>query len=465
MVRPIFASEVDRFNALLRAHHWLGHRLTGQVMRYVAVLEGEWVALAGFGSAALSCAARDRFLGWSREQQYARLLHVVNNQRFCMLPAGRRPNLASAVLARALRRVSDDYLSVYGHRVLAVETFTDPARHTGACYKASNFAPLGDTLGYSRSAGSYHHHGNPKRVWLYVLRRDARRILSAPFPHPLLRADNRGVDVNTLPISGDGGLLSVLEALTDPRKKRGIRHKVAAILTMVAAATLAGHRSFRSVADFVADLPSDALARLGARQDRLTGRCVPPSEPTIRRTVKDINADEADALIGGWLFEQVRAGRLAAEKAPAFIGLALDGKTLKGAWPEVNTGIGKVRLFSALVHGEGVIVGQRAIPADTSEVTQVLPLLDTIAATGAEPTNRGGCESEHQASEHDPPDLGGAVITADAVHVHRDNIEGVLKRGGEYVLTVKSNQPKLRARLTELFGDPDGAFPPSPHHL
>jgi hypothetical protein len=234
---------------------------------------------------------------------------------------------------------------------------------------------------------------------------------------------------------------------------------------MVAAATLAGHRSFRSVADFVADLPSDALARLGARQDRLTGRCVPPSEPTIRRTVKDINADEADALIGGWLFEQVRAGRLAAEKAPAFIGLALDGKTLKGAWPEVNTGIGKVRLFSALVHGEGVIVGQRAIPADTSEVTQVLPLLDTIAATGAEPTNRGGCESEHQASEHDPPDLGGAVITADAVHVHRDNIEGVLKRGGEYVLTVKSNQPKLRARLTELFGDPDGAFPPSPHHL
>lgn len=104
--------------------------------------------------------------------------------------------------------------------------------------KASNFAPLGDTLGYSRSAGSYHHHGKAKRVWLYALRRDARGILSAPFPHPLLRADDRGVDVNTLPISGDGGLLSVLEALTDPRKKRGIRHKVAAILTMVAAATL-----------------------------------------------------------------------------------------------------------------------------------------------------------------------------------------------------------------------------------
>ena len=123
------------------------------MLRYVAVLDGEWVALVGFGSAALSCAARDRFLGWSREAQYARLRHVVHNQRFCVLPVGGRPNLASAVLARVLRRLAGDYLAVYGHRVLAVETFTDPARHTGACYAAANFVLLGETLGYARSAG------------------------------------------------------------------------------------------------------------------------------------------------------------------------------------------------------------------------------------------------------------------------------------------------------------------------
>jgi hypothetical protein len=87
-VRPIFVDEVGRFNAALREHHWLGHRLTGQVLRYVAVLDGEWVAVAGFGSAVLSCRARDEFLGWSREQQYARLRHVANNQRFCVLAAG-----------------------------------------------------------------------------------------------------------------------------------------------------------------------------------------------------------------------------------------------------------------------------------------------------------------------------------------------------------------------------------------
>lgn len=455
MVRPIAVDEVDRFNALLREHHWLGHRLTGQVMRYVAVADGVWVALIGFGSAALSCAARDRYLGWSREQQYARLRHVVNNQRFCVLPAGRKPNLASVVLARTLRRLSTDYRAVYGHRVLAVETFTDPARHTGACYRASNFALVGDTLGYARSGGSYHHHGNCKRVWLYLLHRRAQRILSAPFPHPLLGNDIRGVDVNTLAITGDSGLLGVLQGLADPRKKRGIRHHVATILTMVAAATLAGHRSFRAVADWVVDLPQDALARLGARRHPLTGHYIPPSEATIRRTVKDVDANEADALIGGWLLGQLRAGRLAAEQVSAFTGLALDGKTLKGSWPEHNTATGKVRLLSALVHGEGVIIGQREIPADTSEITQVLPLLDTVS--GATP----------DAGQKDPPDLSGAVITADALHVHRNNMQGVLDRGGEYVLTVKNNQPKLRAQIDKLFtgAEGDGSFSPSSQHL
>ena len=451
VVRPISRNEVGRFNALLDAHHRLGHRLTGQVMRYVAVLDGRWVALVGFGSAVLSCAARDRAVGWSRELQYARLRHVVNNQRFCVLPEGRRRNLASAVLARTLRRLSRDFLAVYGHRVLAVETFTDPARHTGACYAAANFRLVGDTLGFSRSAGRYHHHGNRKRVWLYLLHPDAAAILSGTFPHPLLTRKEQVADLNTLPLAGDGGLLAMLSTLTDPRKPRGIRHQVAAVLTMVAAATLAGCRSIRSVADFVADLPQDALERLGARQHPRTGLRVPPSEPTIRRTVKQIDADEADALIGRWLMEQLHAGRLSADQVPRRTAVAVDGKTLKGAWAEVNTGTGKVRLFSALVHGEGVLVGQRAIPEDTSEVTQVLPLLDTIA--GGQRTDDGRA------------DLTGTAFTADALHVHRENIEALLDRGGEYVLTVKGNQPTLHTALKNLFADADGRFPPSPHHV
>lgn len=371
----------------------------------MAELDGQWVAVIGFGSAALSCAARDRFIGWTREQQYARLIHIANNQRFCVLPAGRQHNLASAVLARALRRLPSDYLAAYGHRVLAVETFTDPARHTGACYAAANFRLAGQTLGYARIGGTWRHHGNSKKVWIYPLYRGTTQILSALFDHPLLtRPEPRVIDLNALPLAGDlASLLDILGGLTDPRAKRGVRHKVAATLTMVTAAGLSGYgRSFRSAADFIADLPQEALARLGARYHPVQRRYIAPTEATIRRHVKMIDADEADRLTGSWLLAQVMTGRIAAGDAAGLM-VALDGKVLKGAWEELRDC--KVKLFSALVHNEGVITGQRKIPEDTTEVTQILPLLDDIAA--ARRAARAGGDGESS--------LEGVTITADAL--------------------------------------------------
>ena len=225
----------------------------------------------------------------------------------------------------------------------------------------------------------------------------------------------------------------------DPRKKRGVRHQVAAsILTIVAAAALAGCRSLRPVADFAADLPPDALQRLGARRHPVTGMFIAPSEPTIRRTVQGIDADEADSLIGPWLMEQVRAGRLTASQVPGWTTIALDGKTLEGSWAELNTGNGKVRLFFALVHGEGVVVGQRAIPERSAEVDQVIPLLEAVA---------GGARAERTGSRV----WNGKIITADALHVHKANIEELTGYGGEFVLTVKGNNPLLREKIASLF--------------
>ena len=108
VVRPVVVGELERFNTELSAHHWLGHRLTGRVLRYVATVEDEWVAVAGFGSAALACTAREGFLGWDRELRLRRLGLITGNQRLCVLPAGRRPNLASAVLGGCLRRLPAD---------------------------------------------------------------------------------------------------------------------------------------------------------------------------------------------------------------------------------------------------------------------------------------------------------------------------------------------------------------------
>jgi hypothetical protein len=93
VVRPVADDERDRFAAEMAEHHWLGSRLSGRVMRYVATVDGEWVALAGFGSAALRVPVRERYLGWDEFTRSRRLGLIAANQRLCVLPAGRRPNL------------------------------------------------------------------------------------------------------------------------------------------------------------------------------------------------------------------------------------------------------------------------------------------------------------------------------------------------------------------------------------
>ena len=138
-VAPIGAGDGSRFDAELDEHDWLGHRMVGKTMRYVAGdANGEWVALIGFASPALSCGPRDRFIGWSQEIQMRRLRFIASNQRFCILPAGRRYNAASAVMSRTLKRLSDNWVEAWGHPVLLVESFVDPSRHIGTCYGGSS---------------------------------------------------------------------------------------------------------------------------------------------------------------------------------------------------------------------------------------------------------------------------------------------------------------------------------------
>jgi hypothetical protein len=91
-VRPILPGERVRFDESLDEHHWLGHHLVGETMRYVALGgDGQWLAVVGFGAAALACKPRDRFIGWSDDQHFRRLKFVTNNQRYCILPEGRIP--------------------------------------------------------------------------------------------------------------------------------------------------------------------------------------------------------------------------------------------------------------------------------------------------------------------------------------------------------------------------------------
>lgn len=73
VVRLITADERERFDAILVRSHWFGAGLVGEVMRDVAVEDGEWCALVGFGSAALCVRPREELIGWSDEQRHRRL--------------------------------------------------------------------------------------------------------------------------------------------------------------------------------------------------------------------------------------------------------------------------------------------------------------------------------------------------------------------------------------------------------
>ena len=95
VVRPIRRDEVKLWSYCMRQHHYLGYRgIAGRSLRYVAILDSLWVALLGWGSAALKCTARDRFIGWNPETKLKRLYLIANNVRFLVLPGVSIKNLA-----------------------------------------------------------------------------------------------------------------------------------------------------------------------------------------------------------------------------------------------------------------------------------------------------------------------------------------------------------------------------------
>jgi hypothetical protein len=425
MVRPIFPGEENTWNTLMARHHYLGfHSLTGRNIKYVALLGDRWVALIGWGAAALKCGHRDRWIGWSQEQKNQRLQYVANNQRFLILPGVSVKNLASRVLALNIKRLSADWEAVYGHQILVVETFVNHSRFAGTCYRAAGWTPLGRTSGYGRKSGVYYYHGETKTVLVKPLVKKATEILSAPFLPPELTGGERAmVDLNTVSIDSKGGLLDYLALLKDPRKRRGIRHTQISILAVAICALLSGARSFIAVGEWAAGLTQDMLKRLGCRYSDRLKQFVPPSEPTLRRTLQKVNGDEIDDIIGQWLYSQSQ------DRA-----VAVDGKTLRGS---AGAGGKRAHLVSAFLQHEKMTIGQRQVDKKSNEITAFKPLLE-------------------------PLDLTGKIVTADAMHTQVEHARFIVEdKKADYVFPVKQNQGNL---FETVCNTSDEDFSPSAHN-
>jgi DDE_Tnp_1-associated len=99
-------------------------------------------------------------------------------------------------------------------------------------------------------------------------------------------------------------LLADLAQLSDPRRRRGRRHALGAVLAVAVCAVLAGARSLVAIGEWAADAPGQVLAALGTRRDPLTGAFRPPTEATVRRVLGRVDPDALGQAIGRWLAAQ-----------------------------------------------------------------------------------------------------------------------------------------------------------------
>lgn len=182
VVRPITPEERAGWCLYMGRYHYLGYRaMVGEHLLYAAFLGGELVAVLGWASAAFRAPLREAYVGWDEPTKREHLHLVADNVRFLILPWVRVRHLASKILAFNLRRLSADWEQMWGHPIHLAETFVDTARFRGTCYRAANWVHLGQTAGRSKRGNAY-RPGTAKALFVYPLRRDARRLLGARNP-------------------------------------------------------------------------------------------------------------------------------------------------------------------------------------------------------------------------------------------------------------------------------------------
>lgn len=171
------------FNSLIQQHHYLGYtRPIGEHLKYLVYSGARVVAALAWSSAPHGLTCRDRFIGWSAPTRRQSRHLLAYNSRFLIPPWIRVPHLASHVLGRMLRRLSADWEQMYQHPIYFVETFVEPARHRGSCYRAANWIVLGQTSGRGHRCPTSQPNRPVKLVLGYPLVKRFRELLGGCEP-------------------------------------------------------------------------------------------------------------------------------------------------------------------------------------------------------------------------------------------------------------------------------------------
>ncbi len=240
--------------------------------------------------------------------------------------------------------------------------------------------------------------------------------------------------------------------MTDPRDPRGVRHKLAGCLALVALAVAAGCKGPHAVAEFARSLNHGQRRRLRCRPRRGRPREYDvPSERTFQRLLEKLDAQQLKNALVGWM--------QAEDPAPLQL-LHVDGKVIKNAQPapprssaqqaqaaatapcEIPAELQKPKADKALMlvnfqTTDQRLVNQVAVPRDTNEEAAVAAYLPKM-------------------------DLAGVCLTADAAHTIKANCRQLTQgNGAEFFLFLKANQPSALAKAEQLL---PGTLPPSGPH-
>lgn len=424
-VLPVFSpQEKARVDQLIIDHHYLHEAtLVGEHLRYVALYQGQWLAVATWSGAAFHLKDRDEFIGWTVEQCRRRRALLANNSRLLVLPEGQSPNLISRFMKLMLARLSSDWNQRWGHPLALVETFVDPQFYQGTAYKVSGWSHLGRTAGWKRDASDfYQKHDAPKQIWVRELTKKACVKLRAPqLPEAWAAVEAAVRPRCTESVRQMGSLMELTRAqIKEFRRDQALAYPIAGMVCLIVMAMAVGVAlGPDDLAQYADTLSQAQLRSLGFRMDRHTRRHRCPKKTCFGRVLGAVEITTLERVLLIWQRQLLGPGQDQL--------VVVDGKKIRHAGVEMVN----------VTDGAGHYLGGMITPDKTNEIPAARLVLGRL-------------------------DLAGKIVLADALHTNTQTAQQLLyEQGADYLLTVKGNQPTLRATLQTLFAPQ--AFSPSAH--
>ena len=204
------------------------------------------------------------------------------------------------------------------------------------------------------------------------------------------------------------------ESLPDPRHTRNRKHLLVDVITISVCGVIVGCDGPSAIATW-AKAKRKWLKRFLALPNGI------PSRDCIRRVLTAVRPEAFRECFESWIASLMNDG---ITEQPL---VAIDGKTLRRSHDSCN-GLGPLHLVSAWSTNCGLSLGQVAAEEKSNEITAIPKLIDRI-------------------------DVKGAIVTIDAMGCQKEIAEKIVEAGGDYILAVKDNQPKLHEAIRDIFND------------